>query len=460
MSQNEIITNFRRSRFYPGPGTKVFEMHYQLPKELTCRQCVLQWRYVAGNNWGRPLLPPSNGSHETGISQWFLSLAGTCKNGTGAVGCGPQEEFRACADITITEEDGSADDTPNLLVDPDVYVPRDDDAYNEVDYEDQADYEKTLEEEVRVEGIIIVALLSLFISAAFFALLFLYYTRGKAVIERYVGDREWPEVHMPKMPSVSMPKMPSVPKVGDVHWPLSNVQIKKLPNFMKKVKGTPRAVKPVATATTISAPIQVLSNTANLKADTLPNRPHVAVATAPVGGHGPKAPPRVKKQAPSPTGPPPPSSQTRAQQAGPRLATVGTSRQQQHQHASGRPSAPPPVVPPSVPPVLEIGQPTAVTINGVSVGGGGGGARVMSNGSAAEEVTVQKTASSDVMGGMLVPARPAIADADMPDSMEQQDGRPQEGEEGEDVPPPLPTCPHPELDAMDGGGVANNVSEA
>ena len=306
--------------------------------------------------------------------------------------------------------------------------------------------------------IITFGLLSLFISAAFFALLFLYYTRGKAVIERYVGDREWPEVHMPKMPSVSMPKMPSVPKVGDVHWPLSNVQIKKLPNFMKKVKGTPRAVKPVATATTISAPIQVLSNTANLKADTLPNRPHVAVATAPTGGGpGPKAPPRVKKQAPSPTGPPPPSSQTRAQQAGPRLATVGTSRQQQHQHASGRPSAPPPVVPPSVPPVLEIGQPTAVTINGVSVGGGGGGGGVMSNGStgsAAEEVTVQKTASSDVMGGMLVPARPAIADADMPDSMEQE-GQPQE-----DTAPPLPTCPPPELDATDGGGVANNASEA
>lgn len=397
------------------------------------------------------------------LSQWFsFSLAGTCKNGTGAVGCGPQEEFRACADITITEEDGSADDTPNRLVDPDVYVPRDDDSYNEVDYEDQADYEKTLEEEVKVESIIIVALVSLFISAAFFALLFFYYTRGKSYIERYVGDREWPEVHMPKMPSVSMPKMPSVPKVNGVSWPLSNVQIKKLPSFMKKVKVTPKTTKPAATATTISAPIQVLSNTANLKADTLPHRAHVGVAAAPTGG--PKAPPRVKKQAPSPTGPPP-SSQTQAP-TGPRLATVGTSRQQQHQHAN-RPSAPPPVVPPSVPPVLEIGQPTAVTINGVSVGGGGGGGAggggLMANASASgvtEEVTVQKTASSDVMGGMLVPARPAIADADMPDSMEQEkEGRPQEGEEEGEVPPPLPTCPPPELDAMD-RGVANDVSEA
>ena len=40
-------------RYYPGPGSKVFEMHYQLPKDLTCKQCVFQWRYVAGNNWGK-----------------------------------------------------------------------------------------------------------------------------------------------------------------------------------------------------------------------------------------------------------------------------------------------------------------------------------------------------------------------------------------------------------------------
>lgn len=38
---------------------------------------MLQWRYIAGNNWGM------------------------CEDGTGAVGCGAQEEFRACADINI-----------------------------------------------------------------------------------------------------------------------------------------------------------------------------------------------------------------------------------------------------------------------------------------------------------------------------------------------------------------------
>ena len=70
----------------------------------------------------------------------FPSFLGQCKNGTGAVGCGPQEEFRACSDVAITNPDGSADDTPNRLVDPEVYIPKktadvgqDDDSYNEID---------------------------------------------------------------------------------------------------------------------------------------------------------------------------------------------------------------------------------------------------------------------------------------------------------------------------------------
>lgn len=45
---------------------------------------MLQWKYVAGNNWG------------------------TCADGSGAVGCGPQEEFRACADVAIGKGAASA----------------------------------------------------------------------------------------------------------------------------------------------------------------------------------------------------------------------------------------------------------------------------------------------------------------------------------------------------------------
>ena len=53
--------------------------NYNFFIELICDQCVLQWRYVAGNNWGM------------------------CPDGNGAVGCGPQEEFRSCADIALGE---------------------------------------------------------------------------------------------------------------------------------------------------------------------------------------------------------------------------------------------------------------------------------------------------------------------------------------------------------------------
>lgn len=67
------------TRYYPREGNKVYEMKYRLPDNVECSHCVLQWKYIAGNNWG------------------------TCANGTGAVGCGPQEEFRACADIAIED---------------------------------------------------------------------------------------------------------------------------------------------------------------------------------------------------------------------------------------------------------------------------------------------------------------------------------------------------------------------
>lgn len=48
-----------------------------LPKGLSCEHCVLRWTYYCGNNWG------------------------FCEDGTGALGCGPQENFVSCADISI-----------------------------------------------------------------------------------------------------------------------------------------------------------------------------------------------------------------------------------------------------------------------------------------------------------------------------------------------------------------------
>ncbi|XP_011050907.1 PREDICTED: uncharacterized protein LOC105143982 isoform X1 [Acromyrmex echinatior] len=57
---------------------KDYTISLVLPKNVTCKQCVLRWHYHTGNTWG------------------------TCQDGTQRVGCGPQETFRSCADVTIT----------------------------------------------------------------------------------------------------------------------------------------------------------------------------------------------------------------------------------------------------------------------------------------------------------------------------------------------------------------------
>lgn len=45
--------------------------------DIKCKQCVLQWTYITGNSWG------------------------ICEDGTGALGCGRQEMFRTCSDISL-----------------------------------------------------------------------------------------------------------------------------------------------------------------------------------------------------------------------------------------------------------------------------------------------------------------------------------------------------------------------
>ncbi|XP_061185429.1 uncharacterized protein LOC133193479 [Saccostrea echinata] len=83
------------TRFYPpGPGDHV--VHVNLPNGIKCSQCVVQWRYRTGNSWGRDL------------------------DGTGCLGCGVQEEFRTCSDISIGAGDGKEQYSQNNqeLVDP------------------------------------------------------------------------------------------------------------------------------------------------------------------------------------------------------------------------------------------------------------------------------------------------------------------------------------------------------
>lgn len=48
-----------------------------LDPRIKCDRCVLRWTYTAGNGWGN------------------------CADGSSGLGCGQQETFRSCADISI-----------------------------------------------------------------------------------------------------------------------------------------------------------------------------------------------------------------------------------------------------------------------------------------------------------------------------------------------------------------------
>jgi len=77
--ENKIFTSSGEENYtLPSTNNGDFSLELLLPVGLTCDHCVLQWTYVAGNNWGN------------------------CPDGTGALGCGPQEHFRTCSDIAIT----------------------------------------------------------------------------------------------------------------------------------------------------------------------------------------------------------------------------------------------------------------------------------------------------------------------------------------------------------------------
>ncbi|XP_022653021.1 uncharacterized protein LOC111264763 [Varroa jacobsoni] len=74
-----MLVGNQTSRYTLPEGSKegIYNFKGQLPKDLVCDRCVLQWHWTTGNRWG------------------------LCLNGTGHLGCGFQETFRGCSDITI-----------------------------------------------------------------------------------------------------------------------------------------------------------------------------------------------------------------------------------------------------------------------------------------------------------------------------------------------------------------------
>ncbi|XP_059470900.1 uncharacterized protein LOC132193939 [Neocloeon triangulifer] len=72
------LSGSTETKYYlPNSDVGQTTVRLQLPPNVICQRCVLQWHYHTGNTWG------------------------TCEDGSGAVGCGNQETFRTCSDIAI-----------------------------------------------------------------------------------------------------------------------------------------------------------------------------------------------------------------------------------------------------------------------------------------------------------------------------------------------------------------------
>lgn len=119
---------------------------------------MLQWRYIAGNNWGM------------------------CEDGTGAVGCGPQEEFRACADISIGEH-ASAPPLrpvrPGIKTKPTAKIT---DGTKTTPKEDVETFEiPTQDSATRYLGAIVIILSALLVVLCLLAAIYLYHYHGSRV---------------------------------------------------------------------------------------------------------------------------------------------------------------------------------------------------------------------------------------------------------------------------------------
>lgn len=82
-----------------------FPVKLKLPSDMTCTQCIVQWKYHAGNNWN---FGP---------------------DGKGCMGCGNQENFFSCSDVAILEAGQSIPSVPprkhvtkKLINKPDTHV--------------------------------------------------------------------------------------------------------------------------------------------------------------------------------------------------------------------------------------------------------------------------------------------------------------------------------------------------
>ncbi|XP_022664178.1 uncharacterized protein LOC111251662 [Varroa destructor] len=78
LNSTEVLVEEGKMRYRLNNDRKgLFNLVATLPKDISCSKCILRWHWRSANNWG------------------------TCDNGTQATGCGPQETYRNCADVSI-----------------------------------------------------------------------------------------------------------------------------------------------------------------------------------------------------------------------------------------------------------------------------------------------------------------------------------------------------------------------
>lgn len=151
---------------------------------------MLQWRYIAGNNWGM------------------------CDDGTGAVGCGPQEEFRACADITIGDHAPAPPLRPIRPATKTTPRAKFTDATKTTPSTDIEIDEPFYDAPTRYLGALVIILTALLVVLCLMAAIYLYHYHGERVKQLMHWNKEHQQTQTKKSPApIHMTQPPPPPNV-------------------------------------------------------------------------------------------------------------------------------------------------------------------------------------------------------------------------------------------------------
>lgn len=105
-----------------GDTVGIIKGHVQLPSHLTCEQCIFQVRLLSGLFFPAFLTRDYVQYFDSFLFQWTYTAGnnwGVCDGEPyGRLGCGPQETFRACSDVSIlADEEPTFDESESASTD-------------------------------------------------------------------------------------------------------------------------------------------------------------------------------------------------------------------------------------------------------------------------------------------------------------------------------------------------------